>query len=299
MELEEQQWWTTNMMNASGGRIKVDTFPCDVLVPAAENMTACGAGMVDLVLGSGGYWTDTIPIAALEANIPYSWQYVEESQAFHYGCGFLELLRQAYAEQNCYYIAPLLGSDYMIMSAKEFHNLEEWKEVKTRTAGLSAEVLNAVGVPTCYLPGSEIYLALSTGTIDAFAWCCPYTYYLMKYYEVAKYLIKPPLATAGGNGLLMNLDLWNSLPDDIKEIVRQSAEAAQVMGTSYWVNGNIEATSLMREEGVSVITLPAEDVKVLTEASMKLLDTLAEKDPTYAAPAVEAFKDFLRKLGRL
>lgn len=287
------------MMNASGGRIKVDTYSCDVLVPAAENMTSCGSGMVDMVLGYGGYWEDLVPIATLESGAPFGWQHRDEAFAFYYECGFIELLRQAYAEQNCYFIAPIMNSTYTLMSAKEFHNLEEWKGVKTRVAGITAELFNSLDIPTTYVPGSELYLAMSTGTIDAFAWCCPYTYYLMKYYEIADYIIEPAIFSVINNCLLINLDLWNSLPDDIKEIVEVSAKANLIDAASYWVSGNTEGLSYMREQGVGVITLPTEDVEVLTAASMELLDVIAEKDATYTAPAVKALKVFLSELGYL
>jgi len=299
MELEDQQWFTKNMMDTSGGRIKVECFSCDVLVPGDQNMQACGKGMIDLSIAYGGYHSDLIPIAALESGIPFGWRTRQEQNTFYYEYGFIDLLRAAYAEQNCYYIAPQVNSLYTIMSAKAFHSLEEWKGVKTRTAGITAEVLNALDIPTTYVPGSELYLAMSTGTIDAFAWCCPYTYYLMKYYEIADYLIEPSIFYTISNPIIMNLDLWNSLPDDIKSIVEVSARANIVDVGAYYGKGNIDAVDFMRGEGVSVITLPAEDAKKLTATSLEVAEGIASQDAKYAAPAVESIKVFLEKLGYL
>jgi len=300
LEIDEQQWFIDAIMEASGGRIEITAFPSEALLPQTEALMAVGEGMIDMCLGYGGYWDDIMPVAGLETGMPFGWRNRAEAAAFFYEAGFLDLIRKAYAEHNVYYIAPVFCASYTVMSTVPIHSLEDWAKLTTRVAGPSADVLMKVAIPTTYIPGAELYLALATGVVDAFAWCCPYTYYLLKYYEVCDYLIEPALVDPLATNLFINMDVWNALPDDLKAIVETTAKASLTRASAYWTYGNADAiTKMVTEHGVTVITLTPEAVAKLTEASFAVWDELAAKDPVYAAPAVKMLKDFVRAMGHM
>jgi len=143
-------------------------------------------------------------------------------------------------------------------------------------------------------------MALATGVIDGFVWCCPYTYYLLKYYEVCSSIVSPDLMDPLAVNLVVNMDDWNALPDDLKAILETTAKSSLFDATHYWTYGNAEATSIMAEDfGVVVTQLPDEDVLELTEAAFEVWDDIGAKDPIYAAPAVQLLKEFLKTMGHI
>jgi len=301
MELEEQQWFTREVGEASDGRLDITAYACDVLMPSAENIWAVKDGIVEMALTCGSYYSDVIPVGDIEFGVPFGWRGRSEAAAFFYQTGFLEdILRPAYAEHNVYYLAPVLCSRYTMMTVDPVYSLEEMTAKTIRCIGGVADTLEKVGVPTTYVTGSEIYMALATGVLDGFVWCCPYTYYLLKYYEVCSSIVAPDLMDPLAVNFLVNMDDWNALPDDLKAILTRTSKSSLFDATAYWIYGNAEATSIMATEyGVVVTSLPDEDVAQLTEAAFEVWDEIGAKDAVYAAPAVELLKDFVRTMGHI
>ncbi len=301
LELDEQQWFINEIEEVSGGRLRIDAYACDVLIPGAENIWAVKDGIVNMALTTGSYYSEVIPVGDIEFGVPFGWRGRSEAAAFFYETGFIEnILRPAYAEHNVYYLAPVFCSRYTMMTVDPIHNLEEMKTKTIRCIGGVADTLEKVGVPTTYISGSEIYMALATGVIDGFVWCCPLTYYLLKYYEVCSSIVSPDLMDPLVTNLLVNMDDWNALPDDLKVILETTAMSNNFRATSYWTYGNAGATSTMAEEfGVTVTTLPDEDVLELTEAAFEVWDDIAARDSVYAAPAVKLLKEFLKTMGHI
>ncbi|GAH61166.1 unnamed protein product, partial [marine sediment metagenome] len=85
-----------------------------------------------------------------------------------------------------------------------------------------AQLLEAMGAATVYFPGEEMYEALILGTIDV-ATYGEEAVRDMKLGEIMKYLIRPPFMDHHGGVLLVNIDTWHTLPDDIQDIVTEES----------------------------------------------------------------------------
>lgn len=93
----------------------------------------------------------------------------------------------------------------------------------------------------------------------------------------------------------MNLKAWESLPDDLKAIVR---------GAARYVNGdmlddynakNMEAMEELRKQGVEVRRLPDEVLTRLREVASEVVDASAAADPV-AAKVWEQQSAYLKRL---
>jgi len=171
--------------------------------------------------------------------------------------------------------------------------------MKIRTIGLTAKVFEKVGIPTTYIPGQEIYTGLATGLIDGATWGGAYSQYQLKFYEVAKYFVSNWLSPGSGECILVNLEEWNSLPDELKLVLEAFGEVKSLRKMMYYYIGEIASLAdMVQNQGVTVTTLSDSDIQILTEASQELLDELALEDP-YNAEAVDCFKAFMKELGYL
>lgn len=301
-EMNEQliPWWEVPTEEASGGRLDMTLFAGGSPVPAEEIIIAVGEGVVDMGLSTGVYWDDLMPVCDLELGMPFSYRTPEELTYFFYDKGLNDILRDAYAEHNVYFVGPIgpMGK-YSLMSSKPVNSMADMQKMVIRATGPVANLLSKVDVNTTYIPGAELYTALATGTVDGCVWAGPSDYYLTKFYEAAKYLMEPPFVSpVQGYAIIVNMDLWEELPDDLKAILNMSAMSTITSFAKHFeVLQNIRQTLMVDEEGVTVTSLPDEDVAELQEAAILVWDELAQKEPKYAGPAIQLLKDFMKELG--
>lgn len=119
------------------------------------------------------------------------------------------------------------ASNSVVASSKPIHTMEDFKDLQIRTPGTSSgTAYGLLGATPVSMSASEIYMALERGVIDA-ADTGSDEVYTKAFYEVTPYIIKdytcyPPHALFS-----MNLDLWNSIPADIQDLILSEAADAE------------------------------------------------------------------------
>ena len=107
---------------------------------------------------------------------------------------------------------------------KKITKMEDFQGMKIRCGtGLQGKALIALGASTVSLPGSEEYMSLQTGVIDATITGINIAIH-RKLNEVCNYAIKEPPLFFGVFVMLMNQDAWNGAPQDIKEVIEKAAK---------------------------------------------------------------------------
>jgi TRAP-type C4-dicarboxylate transport system substrate-binding protein len=105
---------------------------------------------------------------------------------------------------------------------KKVTKLEDFKGMKVRCGtGLQGQALIALGASTVSLPGSEEYMSLQTGVIDATMTGINIGIH-RKLHEVCKYAMKEPPLFFGILFMMMNKETWNSLPPDLQKVVEDA-----------------------------------------------------------------------------
>jgi TRAP-type C4-dicarboxylate transport system substrate-binding protein len=291
--------WTKNVERMSGGRMKFQIFSGGELVPSAELLNACVAGVADIVFNVGVYVQSKIPIGGIETSLPFAWRrtHVDKGVVFDER-GLLDMVREEYAKKGkIQYLGYWATDPYQLLTVKPCKNLDDLRKLKIRTAGEVAKVLNAVGVSTVFLPVEECYVALSTGSIDGLIYGGASGYYDMKFFEVAKYFYNPPFASSMTCNTLINQRLWDSLPDDLKAILEVATRELSLWMANNYVDQDMKKLALAKEQyGVKVITLPDSDMKVFGAAAQKLWDEYAKKGPE-CKKAVEILKQYHKDAG--
>ena len=67
----------------------------------------------------------------------------------------------------------IFPTEIFLHSKVKVETLEDYKNIKQRTAGSWAEIGGRLGASTVILPGAEVYPALERGVIDATEWSSP------------------------------------------------------------------------------------------------------------------------------
>jgi len=288
--------WTKKVSQATGGQLGITFYRGGELVPNDQLMQSVSKGTLDMCEGYGGYWPGMIDVGKIESGLPSAWTNVEEAEYFYYGKGFIDLAREAYAERNVYFLAPSFGGPYNLITKKPVTSLKDLQGKKIRASAVVASILKKFDIPTVYLPAEELYVGMATGTIDGLIYGSSFDYSQIKLQEVAKYYTKLDLLYPGyADDLLINMDLWKALPDNLKAIIEMSVIYLAHDFHNY-TTFNEQRTI---ESGLfNVSSLPAEDSAALASAAQELWNEEAAKSKRNAK-AIQMLREMAKSAGRL
>ena len=104
--------------------------------------------------------------------------------------------------------------------------LEDMKGLKVRSAGgLADKVLQNLGMVPVVMPASEAYEAAQRGVVDAINLTVT-TSVSWKIYEVVPYQVRSDMIH-GMAVIVMNLGVWNKLPEDLQGIIHEASRDAE------------------------------------------------------------------------
>jgi TRAP-type mannitol/chloroaromatic compound transport system substrate-binding protein len=175
----------------SGGRLRLDVLAAGAVVPAFQLQDAVHAGVLDGGHGVCAYWYGKHKAYSLFGTPPsWGWDAVSMLAWFYAGGG--EALYKELA--NDILKLNLVGFLYFPMPTQplgwfkaELKDPSQFKNMKYRTVGLSADVFRDLGASVTILPGGEIVPALDRGLIDAAEFNNPSSDILLGFPDVAKY----------------------------------------------------------------------------------------------------------------
>ena len=207
--------------------------------------------------------------------------------------GMADLLTEEYAKYNIHYLTPQPYGEIGLVSKEKVETVDDLNGLKISTFGPWLDIVNDLGAVGTYIPGPDRYSALQTGVVDASltttAWM-----YDEHFYEVNPWLVRPGWLWGTTDQIIMNLDVWNSLPDDLQQILTATLKELAFAWASSRI---IPAQNIVHDwqaSGGYVSTLTDFDEKVVP-AAVKMWDEVAKKDAA-SAEAVEIVKRFLRDM---
>jgi len=285
---------------ASGGRIHIKLFLADEIIPYGEELFGVSEGLVDMAQGCGAYYQDLVPVAAFEFGFPFEYDIPGgvDQHILLYNFGLIDILREAYAPQGIYYVAPMVLDPLDTIGNKEVHSLEDLKKATVAAEGTTSVALKRAGIPTSVVEWDELYTALATELCDLTVSCSARCYKDYSFDEVCDYFVTPSLCSNTLNSFLFNLDKWNSLPPDVQALIELACTKY-----SYWVSqdmwkGEYEARQEMLDAGMEIISLDDEAVQAIKEASLETMEEWSTKD-AYCAKYFSTLKHWWKLKGRL
>ena len=214
--------------------------------------------------------------------------------------GLAELARKAYAPHNIYWLNTWGGADSCLMTTKKINTLEDLDGMKIRIAGEPQELLKHYGASIVKVPFAEFYLALQQGIIDGIG-TMPSYMVDMKLGEVVDYLTFPAIKR-DSCPMLINLDSWNELPDDLKLMMSDEYtwgpflfKHAQELDYEQDMVARIAA----RDYGVEVSYLPDSEIEKMRQTAREVTwPWVANMDPLNAE-AVKMIEQQMKDVGKL
>lgn len=282
---------------ASDGSIRLQFFRGGELVDSDQFVEAVARGSIDIGHGVGSYWPGTVEIGTVEGGLPGAWVDVEEARDIFANQGLDELIAEAYEEQGVKLIGRGFGSDYGLVTNEPVSSLEDLSSMRIRATSSIATVLEKFDIPTAFIPGEELYVALSTGVIDGAVYGGPVEYEQLRINEVAGYYTDINLLNPGWTeNAFINPTTWERMSEEQQQIL--TAEIDQyLIDVHNWLE---EGNQRIIEEGelFEFSTLPEEDSLRLAEASLPIWEEEAERSERNAK-AVDILIENAKAKGRI
>jgi TRAP-type mannitol/chloroaromatic compound transport system substrate-binding protein len=268
----------------SGGRLKLDVLAAGAVVPAFQVQDAVHSGVLDGGHGVTVYWYGKNKAASLFGTPPsMGWDAHSLLAWFYYGGGealYNELINDILkinAVGFLYYPMPCQPLGWF---KKEMKTGDDFKGLKYRTVGLSADLFKEMGAAVTILPGGEIVPALDRGLIDAAEFNNPSSDLLLGFPDVSKFfMVRSHHQQMESFELSFNKAKFNALPAELKAILRYAAFAATADQFGMAHDRYSKDLEAIRARGVNVIRTP----DAILEAQLKAWDGVvaANKDPFF------------------
>ncbi len=280
------------------GRMVIDLHEAGALFPAKEIFPAVKRGVIQMGTISPAYLPETVSTAGIASGLPFAFRNVWETAYFHKQLGFEKMIRDEVAAQGVYYSTDKVYPTEMVVKAP-INSQDDFRKLKIRSSGALQRFLTAGGAAASFLPGPEIYPALSTGVINGVHWGASQGANSMGLYEVAKYHVQPALNIAGTDAFIINQKALDALAPDLRKCMIDTLDEQFWMRTNqYLYQERVTLAKAIKEKGVKINQLPPDVLDHLTKVAAQQWEEEGKKGPG-AQKALAMLKGFLADLGYL
>lgn len=251
------QSWAKEIENATGGKVKITSYPGESLLPAAQIYDGVVNGIADMGLSCFSYTRGRFPV--LEVFELPGIIYPDSDAASRVAWeGIKELNPKEVQDTKLLMVLTTGPGD--LYTKVPVKSLADMKGLQIRATGLSAKTLKALGAVPEAMPQSEAYEAISKGIVKGNlgpievlkGW---------RQAEVTDYVTRTPFLYNTLFFITMNLDKWNSLDEETQKAIETVSEKYfNEVACGLWDKQNESAWKwAVEQEGMQEITLTDEE----------------------------------------
>ena len=265
-----QEFFAKRVAEISKGKVKIEVYPAGQLFTAKDYVKAVPSGAVDMAQSLMGQWTGLVP-SFMITDIPLlynDWEHIWRAMDSAEVGG---VMRGDTDKAGFRLLFWTQDSSAGFVSKTPLKTLADWKGKKVRAyTELASYTIKVLGGAPAFMGGGEVYMALQRNTVDG-AISTLSSFYDRKYYEVVKYLTVPSMPGPIYGGVI-NLNKWNSLPADVKEIINAAGKDTEVFARKEVKKMDAESIELLRTKGMEIYNLPADERERWKKASIPQIE---------------------------
>ena len=258
------EWIVQEMERRSDGRIKVEYYWSNSLVPAAQLMDAVQKGVADIAFINPAYQPGKMPLLSVISiavgDVCPSAKALQELMQ-------MPEVKAELDSMNMRYLGPLTNNSYGVWTKnKQVRTLADLKGLKLRAVGNHANLLHALGGVPVSMPPTDIYQAIEKGTLDG-ALGNPSFALGYKWEEVTKYY--NPISFGGlGQFVAINKSTWEKIPADLQKRIDATHDMACGAAHEIYQGGGEVLLQQAVARGKTIVTQPtAEDTAKIYEVT--------------------------------
>ncbi|MEA5465512.1 TRAP transporter substrate-binding protein [Leptothoe sp. PORK10 BA2] len=264
------------------GRFTIEPYAGGEIVPPLQVLDAVEEGSMECGHSASYYYVGKSAALAFGTTVPFGLN-AQQQNAWLYHGGGLELMQKLYATFNTInFPAGNTGVQMGGWFKKEINTAADLQGLKMRIPGLGGQVMAKLGVNVQNLPGSEIFLALERGAIDAAEWVGPYDDEKLGLQKAAQFYYYPGWWEPGPSfDMLINLDAWNSLPALYQEIVKTACMESNISTLAKYDAVNGAALQSLLAANVQIKPFSNEILAAAEKAAFEIYEENASQDADF------------------
>lgn len=224
-QFEIKKDWAESVEEMSGGRVDIEILPVGAVVPHNQTLDAVGSGILQGHLTDPSYFSGRNPAFSMLGNLVGAWgDPLEFIEFMKYGGGEA-LYNELVEPYNVHLIGAAATGLEAFASKKPIRTVDDLKGLKVRAPeGMVYDIFSKAGAAPVNLPGSEVYTGLEKGVIDAADYTVFATNQAQGLHQFATYPSYPGFHSLPMVAVDINKDIWDGLPQDLKEILEVSVD---------------------------------------------------------------------------
>lgn len=235
----------------SGGRATIQVIPGGVLGSERDNIEQLQKGSLAMTKVSAAAMEIFIPEMAV-FGLPYIFRDHDHFWGVlnsPVGRELLTMGNEAGLRGLCYYDS---GSRNFYTTQKPILSPDDLRGLKIRVmeSRTAMDMIRVMGGEPTPISWGELYTSLQQGVIDG-AENNPPSFYTSRHYEVCKYFSMDE-HTRIPDVLLINADVWESLPPEVQRWLQEAADESSVYQRKLWAIETEKALEEVQKRGVEV-----------------------------------------------
>lgn len=292
--------WAKTVEEMTAGRVKIETLPAGAIVPPFEVFDATSRGVLQVGMGAFGYILGKSPVTIPLSHGPLFGMDGNDFAGWYWEGGGYELLNEFFQnEVKLNVVGFHVPTDYpqgLGWFKQPIKSLDDLRGMKYRIYGIGAETFKALGVSVVTLPGGEIVPALERGVIDGAEWINCAEDKKLGLDDVAKNYYAPGMhEPVTGGHLMINREVWEKLPADVKKIMEVAIVYATMRRNHKLVLEGAEACRELIAEGVNLYRTPESILKNFLDQWEKISAGYAAQNPLYKK-VIDSQKAYAEKI---
>lgn len=282
----------------SNGEIEIEMFYSSSVVKSAETFDAAATGILDCDMTGGSYQTGKNPAFqfAGDLNGGYANPYQQYAWLLH-GGGY-EKLNELYNAHNMEFIGWWIPGPESLSSTRPIRGVEDFKNWKFRSPpGIITLIFKNLGASPIVMDFNEIFTALETGIIDGADAANLTNNIGLGLYDIAKHTNYPGFHSMPADHLACRKDVWDSMPDNHKAILKVGMQALGLKNTTINEVNNAKNSVSLKDKGVNLYEWSPEEMakyRAAVQAGWTEFATTPE-----AKSLLESHLSFLRGIGAM
>ena len=278
------QYFVDDLNEVADGRIEATANFGMELGTQREQVEMCKTGSLEMVVSAPGTGPGAYVPQLQAIDLPYLFE--DEQHFVRVLNGIEDEISELLAPHNFVAIGGQnMGFRHMLLKPRPIYSPDDLKGLKMRGPNpvfvTMFELLGASGVTTDW---NDIYTSLQTGLIDGME-ASPDMIYSMKFHEQATYMSKT-YHNASCVFYFFNKNWLESLPQDLQDIVIESARKAAAFQNEIDLTAQGESLQKLIDEGVEVNEV--DDINSFVEKTAPMYDEFRARGPEW--------EDFINKL---
>ncbi|MCX5851709.1 MAG: TRAP transporter substrate-binding protein [Deltaproteobacteria bacterium] len=291
-QCKEAMAWAEEIQKRTNGAVTITAFPGGTLTKADQCYDGVAKGISDIGMSCFAYTRGRFPVME-SLDLPHG--YPTGMVATRVANEFYQEMKPAELNDVKLLYIHAHGPG-LLHTKKPVKTIADLKGMKIRCPNPS--VASALGAVPVAMPQGETYEALQKGVVEG-TFAPMETLKGWKQAEVIKYTTEcTDIGYTTAMFVVMNLDKWNALPDDIKKIFEEvSLQWIDKHGT-VWDESDAEGRAFSLSLGNEIIPLSAEENARWAAAAQPAIDEYVKAKEEKGLPGKKAIAEIRRLIAK-